>query len=179
MRGTWWKIAKLELTLAARDRESLIWSLVAPIAMAWLFGSMFGSDGPPKPTRVDLDAGDNPARIRNIAATYLMRRGFELANDGIRVELPDSMTARMADGRPVEARVIQGDAPAVRAQAVAATVREMMYYTAFHPGPMDDPTQGRPLLDVKATPLGAPPKVVTGNERMLPAMLVMYIMFQV
>ena len=41
MRGAWWQIAKLELALAMRDRESLIWSLVAPIAMAWMFGSMF------------------------------------------------------------------------------------------------------------------------------------------
>ncbi len=30
----WWTIAKLELTLSLRDREAVLWSLIAPVAMA-------------------------------------------------------------------------------------------------------------------------------------------------
>jgi ABC-type transport system involved in cytochrome c biogenesis permease component len=181
MGGNWWKIARLELTLAMRDRESLIWSLVAPIAMAWMFGAMFGGNSRPEPTRVTVDAPGNPPALRAAAEDYLRGRGFVIAADGIRVELPDSMQARMHDGREAHARVIQGDAPALRAQAVSAAVREMMYYTAFHAGsPGDSSASHRaPLLAITAVPLGAAPKIADGRERMLPAMLIMYIMFQV
>jgi ABC-type multidrug transport system permease subunit len=162
MRGAWWKIARLELTLAMRDRESLIWSLVAPIAMAWMFGSMFGSEGPPAPTRVAID-------------------------DGIRVELPDSLLERLQSGRETGVRVIQGDADAIRARAVSARMREFLYYATFHlpeleaqaaenVGSFSSPP---PAVLLRTQPLGAAPKIVSGKERTLPAMLIMYIMFQV
>jgi ABC-type transport system involved in cytochrome c biogenesis permease component len=181
MRGNWWKIARLELTLAMRDRESLLWSLVAPIVMAWMFGSMFGGNEPPKPTRVRLDAGINPAEVARGAASYLERRGFELADDGVRVELPDSLLERIDGGRKVEARVVQGDAASLRARAVAATVREFMYSMAFHPRADSGSLlhDAPPTLDIMAVRRGAAPRVVTGQERTLPAMLIMFIMFQV
>src|SRR5258706_13512973 len=98
MHGNWWKIAKLELTLALRDKESLIWSLAAPIAMAWLFGTMFGSDEPPQPTHVKVNAGANVTDVRAVAEEYIHARGFVVADDGIEVVLPASLFARIQHG---------------------------------------------------------------------------------
>src|SRR5712671_1855727 len=133
MRGNWWKIAKLELALALRDKESLIWSLAAPIAMAWLLGTIFGSDGPPQPTHVKIDLGANPATLLTLARDYIGKGDFVIADDGIEVVLPDSMSDRIELGRPIKVRVIQGDADATRAQAVSARVREFCYFLALHP----------------------------------------------
>jgi ABC-type multidrug transport system permease subunit len=193
MHGHWWKIAKLELTLAMKDRESLIWSLAAPIAMAWLFGTMFGSDGPPKPTRIKLEPGINPTWAANLAKDYLEYRGFEVANDGIVVILPDSMVEKYGAGRKINIGVIQGDADAMRAQSVSAVMREFAYSMALRDGnTMYVPS--RPIgiyhepvnpfgrarsLELHTETRGTAPKIASGKERMLPAMLVMYIMFQV
>ena len=189
MRAAWWKIARLELTLAARDRESLLWSLVAPIVMAWLFGSMFGPDAPPAPTQFTVDAGANPEPLRQAVATYLKDVGqFEESPDGIHVVLPDSMLARMDAGEKIDFRVIQGEAGSNRAQAVSARVREMGYHIAFHTGPWRAAAAGtggavapdvNPSISLTTEPLGAAPKIVTGKERTLPSMLIMFIMFQV
>jgi ABC-type multidrug transport system permease subunit len=190
MRGNWWKIAKLELTLAMRDRESLMWSLVAPIAMAWLFGSMFGSDGPPQPTHVKVDAGRNPPEVKKIAEDYIgWRNELVIADDGIRVVLPDSMMDRIEQGRDVHSQVIQGDADAMRAQSVSARVREFSYFAALNMyTDRSKPDSARvrarlgsdmPRLGLESKTRGTAPKIASGKERMLPAMLVMYIMFQV
>jgi len=191
--GNWWKIAKLELTLAMRDRESLLWSLAAPIAMAWLFGSMFGSGGAPAPTRVKIERSLNPEGVQTLAEDYLKYRGFEVADDGIVVVLADSMDAKLASGRGVNIHVIQGDADATRAQAVSTVMREFAYEMAFsdpHLGrvlpesmprsPDPNPFSHREsLLQLQTETRGAAPKIANGKERMLPAMLIMYIMFQV
>jgi ABC-type multidrug transport system permease subunit len=188
MNANWWKIAKLELTLALRDKESLIWSLAAPIAMAWLFGTMFGSGGPPEPTHVKIDPGAYNNNIEDVAGRYLEWRGFKVADDGIVVVLPDSMSTKIASGSALNVHVIQGKADAMQAQAASAAMREFMYEFIFQaPVVRDnivvgqDPLAGGRvhLLDLKTETRGAAPKIATGKERMLPAMLVMYIMFQV
>jgi ABC-type Na+ efflux pump permease subunit len=186
MRGAWWKIARLELTLAFRDRESLMWSLIAPIAMAWIFGSMFDSK-PPEPTRVAVEAGANPAFVTRAVADFLTAGGMEIADDGIRVVLPDSLLDRLADGRKVDVRVVQGDASDFDARAVGARMRQAVYQLAFRAPAMlraqgdsagIDMSSNGPLVLTTAT-LGSAPRVVTGKERQLPAMLIMFIMFQV
>ncbi|HET6463944.1 MAG TPA: ABC transporter permease [Candidatus Krumholzibacteria bacterium] len=192
MRGHWWKIAKLELTLAMKDRESLIWSLAAPIAMAWLFGTMFGSDGPPQPTSVKIERALNSEGIQQLAEDYLRYRGFAVSNDGIVVVFPDSIDAKLSGGKKVNFSVIQGDADATRAQAVSTVMREFAYEMAFRDPHRSDwgyPTGSSPaqnpfhhsgtILELHSETLGSAPKIASGKERMLPAMLIMYIMFQV
>lgn len=184
MRGNWWKIAKLELTLAMKDRESLIWSLAAPIAMAWLFGTMFGSDGPPQPTHVKVNAGANVTDLRTLAEGYIHTRGFVVADDGIEVVFPDSLLARIQHGDSINVRVIQGNADVTRAQSVSAVAREFCYFAALRVEQVGDHLRARfvtdaKFLDLKAETRGAAPNIASGKERMLPAMLIMYIMFQV
>jgi ABC-2 type transport system permease protein len=188
MRGAWWKIAKLELTLAVKDRESLLWSLVAPIVMAWLFGTMFGSDGPPAPTQVRIDAGTNPAGVKSMTEDYLTQHAFAITDDGIRVVLPDSLIEKLKSDRKIDVRVIQGDEDNIRAQAVSARMREFMYYAAFHVSALEARAAGNapdsalaavPNLALHTESRGSAPRIVTGKERTLPAMLIMYIMFQV
>lgn len=192
MRPAWWTIAKLELTLAARDRGSVIWSLIAPIAMAWIFGSMFsGNAASSAPTRVTIDRGANPAAVALFVGAVLAKHDIAIDSAGaagaIRVELPDSLLAKLRDGEAATARVHKGDASDLRAQSVSARVRDALYRMAFArpelepairdgrvhaPAPRDGP------LALAVGTLGAAPKVATGAEHTLPAMLVMFIMFQ-
>ena len=186
MQLTWWKIARLELTLALRDRESLMWSLIAPIAMAWIFGSMFDSK-PPAPTRVALEAGANPAVVGQAVAGFLTAGGMEVADDGIRVVLSDSLLDRLVAGGKVDVRVIQGDAADTQARSVSARMRQAMYQLAFRAAALQRTPPDSAALDLGSngplvlatSTLGSAPRVVTGKERQLPAMLIMFIMFQV
>jgi ABC-2 type transport system permease protein len=192
MRPAWWTIAKLELTLAIKDRGSVIWSLIAPIAMAWIFGSMFsGSSGPPAPTRVSIDAGANPAAVTSFVAAALAEHGLAVdstaAGGTIRVELPDSLLAKLRGGEVATARIHKGDASELRAQSVSAGAREALYRAAFQRTELESaarsggtytPAPGNTPLSLAVTTLGAAPKVATGAEHTLPAMLVMFIMFQ-
>ena len=94
--GNWWKIAKLELKLAAIDKEAVIWSLIAPIAFAWFFGATLGG-GPPGPTRVSVDRGDNPEYVERLFTGFLnsdkivvtegrKARGFRRRGDLLRID---------------------------------------------------------------------------------------------
>ncbi len=184
MRPRWWTIAKLELTLAVRDRGSVMWSLIAPVVMAWIFGSMFsGNSAEPGPTRVTIEAGANPPAVASFVAGVLEKNGMAV-DDGasIRVELPDSLLVALRDGRAVTARVHRGETGNLRAQSVSARVREALYRMSFQRrdierGAVSSPPAAEPLVLVTET-LGAAPRVATGSEHTLPAMLVMFILFQ-
>lgn len=186
MRSNWWTIAKLELTLALRDREAVIWSLIAPIAMAAIFGAMFAGEDAPAPTRVTIDAGINPPVIAGGFETLLEQRGFVVGDSGIRVQLPDSLLDRMLDGRGATARVVKKDEPDTRAMAVSAAVREIMYVFAFRAGRIKGVAESDSIqslgppgtLVVHASTLGAAPRIPSGKEHTLPSMLIMFIMFQ-
>ncbi|HXV13338.1 MAG TPA: ABC transporter permease [Candidatus Krumholzibacteria bacterium] len=179
-----WTIAKLELTLALRDKEAVVWSLIAPIVMAAIFGAMFGGNEPPAPTRVTLEAGTNPPVVRDAFTTLLERRGLEVGEGGIRVQLPDSLIDRMLDGRGATARVVKKDETDIRAMGVSASVREAMVVFAFRAGDLRGRADAAVALEstgplaVHASTLGAAPRIVSGKEHTLPAMLVMFIMFQ-
>jgi ABC-type multidrug transport system permease subunit len=191
MRPAWWTIAKLELELAVRDRGSVIWSLIAPIAMAWIFGSMFSGGGPPAPTRVAVDGGANPPLVASVVADVLRAHGAVIdsaaAEGTIRVELPDSLLAALRAGAPATARVHPGSASDLRAQSVGAWVRDALYRIAFRRAGIEAAARaGRPWteaagdapLALAVATLGTAPRIPTGTEHTLPAMLVMFIMFQ-
>jgi ABC-2 type transport system permease protein len=186
MRSNWWTIAKLELTLALKDREAVIWSLIAPIAMAAIFGAMFGSNTP-EPTRVVIEAGHNPPIVARAFGALLERRGLEVGDTGIRVQLPDSLLDRMLDGRGATAHVVKKDDGDLRVTSVSSAVREAMYVTAFRAAKLRAASPQDSIADlvgsvgplaVASSTLGAAPHVPTGKEHTLPAMLVMFIMFQ-
>lgn len=186
MRSNWWTMAKLELTLAVRDREAVIWSLVAPIVMAAIFGAMFGANGPPEPTRVTIEAGANPPVVTETLQLLLARRGLVVGETGIRVQIPDSLLDRMLDGRGATARVVKKDESDMRVMGVSAAVREALYAFAFQAAEIKEqvetgapgPLVASPPLVVHASTFGSAPRIVTGNERTLPSMLIMFIMFQ-
>jgi ABC-2 type transport system permease protein len=189
MRPAWWTIARLELTLAIRDRGSVIWSLIAPIVMAWLFGSMLGGgSGTPAPTRAAVDARANPPAVASFVATVLETHGVLVdSTASLRVELPDSLLAKLRDGSATTARIHKGDAGDLRAQSVGANVRDAIYRMAFErrriesavrDGHTEAPAADSGPLVMAVETLGAAPRVATGSERTLPAMLVMFIMFQ-
>ncbi len=186
MRSNWWTIARIELTLALRDREAVIWSLIAPIAMAAIFGAMFGGNQAPAPTKVTIDAGGNPPVVAQAFHVLLERRGLEVGDDGIRVQIPDSVLDRMLDGRGAGARVVKKDEGDMRVMAVSSAVREAMYVTAFRAAALKDASPDAVAgvvgdagpIAVASTTLGVAPKIPGGKEHTLPSMLVMFIMFQ-
>ncbi|MDH4337467.1 MAG: ABC transporter permease [Candidatus Krumholzibacteria bacterium] len=189
MRPAWWTIARLELTLAIRDRGSVIWSLIAPIVMAWIFGSMFGGNADaPAPTRAALDGGANPPAVVSFVAGVLGAHGVVVDSAGaVRVELPDSLLAKLRDGQAATARIHKGDASDLRAQSVGANVRDALYRMAFERRTIETAVRegrtrvspaGDTPLALKMETLGAAPRIPTGSEHTLPAMLVMFIMFQ-
>jgi ABC-type multidrug transport system permease subunit len=190
MKGNWWKITKLELKLAARDREAVIWSLIAPVVMAWLFGNMFDS-APPGPTTVSVTRGDNPAYVGEIVSGMLAAEGLVVVDSlaGAEVILPDSLVAHLLGGEKVEITVNKLGASDTRARAVSVKARQTMYTLAFaakkswieSPPSQADvgslvASRGPMLLESKT--LGKAPKTVDGVEHQLPAMLVMFLMFQ-
>jgi ABC-type multidrug transport system permease subunit len=190
MKGNWWHVTRLELTLAIRDREAVIWSLIAPVIMAWLFGSMFAQDEP-GPTTVLVDGGVNPAWVTDVFSGLLADDRIAVVDSAgaARVVLPDSLFARLAAGEKATVTVVRDGASSLRANAVAAKAREVMYSLAFRPGlqdPDSPPTEaevaaviaatGPMHLDVKS--LGQKPRSVAGIDHQLPAMLVMFLMFQ-
>jgi ABC-2 type transport system permease protein len=190
MGGNWWKITKLELKLAARDREAVIWSLLAPVIMAWLFGTMFDNE-PPRPTGVSITPGDNPAFVETIVAGMLENEGVVVVDEGgdVDVVLPDSLLARLAEGEKAEVEVVKTHASSSRARAVSAKVREAMYTLAFRARKSwleEPPSQeaiaslvaARGPIFLESSVLGKAPKIVGGVEHQLPAMLVMFLMFQ-
>jgi hypothetical protein len=182
MRANWWTIARLELTLAFRDKEAVIWSLIAPIVMAAIFGAMFGGgNAAPAPTRVTLAASANPPAVAQWFGGALEARGFAVADDGMRVAIPDSLVPRLRRGEDVTASITKTEESDFRVMSVNAAVREILFYGAFHTdeiaaGAAADQTGGRLALDVST--LGARPTVPRGASRTLPQMLVMFIMFQ-
>jgi ABC-type Na+ efflux pump permease subunit len=190
MRPAWWTIARVELILAIRDRGSLVWSLIAPVAMAWIFGAMFGGNEASQPTHVSVDAGANPTVVSERMASLLEARGLAVdstaAEGAVRIELPDSLIAALRGESDVVVQVHKGDASDRRVQAVSAGVRDAMYRIAFGTADLEDASSGRrgnralpaDLLVVASRPLGAAPKPPGGPEHTLPAMLVMFIMFQ-
>ncbi len=192
MRPVWWTIAKLELTLAVKDRGSVIWSLIAPIAMAWIFGSMFGggSSGQ-RATHVAIDRGVNPPAVAEIMGGMLVEQGLAVdsvaTKDAVRIELPDSLLAALGGDGNVVVRVHKGEASDLRVQNVSARVRNAMYKIAFRRTAIEAAERdgGSALAAVSVEPLalrvetlGAAPKIPSGAEHTLPAMLVMFIMFQ-
>jgi ABC-2 type transport system permease protein len=170
----------------------VIWSLAAPIAMAWIFGSMFsGGSSAQTPTRVVIEAGNNPPVVASFVASVMESPQITIdstaAGAAVRVELPDGLLAALGAGTEVVARVYAGDAGELRARSVSARVRDALYHLAFQRGGMEAavragrtqaPAVAAASLSLTVETLGAAPRIVTGKEHTLPAMLVMFIMFQ-
>jgi len=190
MSGNWWKITRLELKLAIRDREAVIWSLIAPVIMAWLFGSMFDS-APPGPTKVSVTRGDNPAYVGAIVSGMLAGEGLTVVDSlaGAEVVLPDSLVARLLDGRKCDVVVDKGDISDTRARSVSVKARQVMYTLAFAAkkswltappsrSEVDSLVASRGPILLATSTRGKAPRTVAGVEHQLPAMLVMFLMFQ-
>lgn len=191
MRGNWWNITRLELKLAIRDREAVIWSLIAPIIMAWLFGNMFGGDEAPGPTRVSIDRGDNPAYVATVFAGLIDGDGIAVVDSAgaARVVLPDSLINHLSNGGKATVAVVKDNVSSLRANAVAARAREAMFTLAFRAKKqwLETPPSSEEVaalvaesgpLHLETKALGKKPKSVAGVEHQLPAMLVMFLMFQ-
>jgi len=188
--GNWWRIAKLELNLARRDREAVVWSLIAPIAMAALMGTIF-EDSPPSATPVSIDAGENPAYVGQIFSGLLEKKDLVLTTSELapRVVVPDRLIQGLVAGDSLEAVVLKRNASDLRAQQVSVKVREVMFTLAFTARStwIDDPPDSATvaalvakegLIRIDKQQLGTAPRAVTGMVHQLPAMLVMFLLFQ-
>ena len=129
--GNWWKIAKLELRLAFKDRESVIWSLAAPIAFAWFFGTMFGG-GPTPVTRVAIDRGTNPEYVESVFKGLLEKKDIVVVeNQRARIALPDSLMQSIVGGEETDIEILRGGLSDQRAQQLSMRVREILFTLTF------------------------------------------------
>ena len=187
--GNWWKIAKLELKLAAIDKEAVIWSLIAPIAFAWFFGATLGG-GPPGPTRVSVDRGDNPEYVERLFTGFLNSDKIVVTEGRkARVELPDSLIFSIVNGEEAEILVVKGGLSDSRAQAISMRVRQIVLELTFgakkswldtapSQKEIDDLVVSEGPIFVDSRVLGKTPKIAEGAEHNLPAMVVMFLLFQ-
>jgi ABC-type transport system involved in cytochrome c biogenesis permease component len=186
----WWKIAKLELNLARRDKEAVVWSLIAPIAMAALMGTVF-ENKPPAATPVSVATGENPDWVGDVFSGLLAKRDLVITSseNAPRVLIPDRLIQGLVAGDSLEAVVLKRKASDMRAQQVSVKVREVMFTLAFTArsswiqNPPDSAEVAalvarEGLLRIDKQQLGEAPRAVTGMVHQLPAMLVMFLLFQ-
>jgi|GEM_PF-1849261 len=185
-------IARLEVRLSLRDREAVFWSLLAPIAMAWLFGSLFGSSTVPSPTRVAIEGGVNPPWVTTAARELFQARNVVVVDTSNastpRVVLPDSLIQNLTTGNAVSARIEKRKTSDRRATELSVVARQVLYTLALRsrPGWRKSPPDSAalaalvapgPLRVTTRVPADAPRRV-GGVTRQLAAMLVMFVMFQ-
>lgn len=187
--GNWWKIAKLELKLAAIDKEAVIWSLIAPIAFAWFFGATLGG-GPPGPTRVSVERGDNPEYVERLFTGFLNSDKIVVTEGRkARVELPDSLILSILNGEETEILVVKSGLSDSRAQAISMRVQQIVLELTFgakkswldtapSQKEIDDLVVSKGPIFVDSRVLGKTPKFAEGAEHNLPAMVVMFLLFQ-
>jgi ABC-2 type transport system permease protein len=185
----WWRIARLELLLAFRDRESVIWSIVAPVAFAWFFGTAFGG-GPTPPTRVAIERAGNPAYVEKIFAELLEKEDIVVVEDRrAKIVLPDSLMKSMLDGDKSDIEIVRGGLSDQRVQQLSMRVREIVFKLTFAAkdswlhAPPDSAAIAALVgsegpIFVESRPLGKVPHTPSGFEHQLPAMLVMFLLFQ-
>lgn len=187
--GNWWKIAKLELLLAAKDKEAVMWSLVAPIAFAWFFGATFGG-GPAPPTKVAIERGENPAYVEKIFAGFLEKKDIDVVERRkARIILPDSLLDAILEGREANIQIVRSGIGDARAQQLSMRVREILYTLTFRAKEnwLESPPDSAQITGlvesegpvfVESLNLGKVPHIAVGAEHNLPAMLVIFLLFQ-
>lgn len=187
--GNWWKITKLELLLAAKDREAVIWSLIAPIAFAWFFSTTMRS-GPAPPTRVDIDRGTNPEYVEQVFTGLLEKKDIDVVeNRTAKIVLPDSLLHIILEGDETDIQIVRGGIGDARVQQLSMRVREILYTLTFRARTswLESPPDSAEIagliesqgpIFVEHLNLGKMPHVAVGAEHNLPAMLVMFLLFQ-
>jgi len=187
--GNWWKIAKLELRLAFKDKESVIWSLAAPIAFAWFFGTMFGS-GPTPDTRVAIDHGTNPEYVGAIFKGLLEKKGIVVLEERqATIVLPDSLIHSIIEGGDADIEIIRGGLGDRRVQQLSMRVREILFTLTFavkknwlvaapDSAAIAALVESNGPIYIESRHLGKVPHTASGFEHQLPAMVVMFLLFQ-
>ena len=187
--GNWWKIAKLELRLAFKDKESVIWSLAAPIAFAWFFGTMFGI-GPTPDTRVAIDHGTNPEYVGTIFKGLLEKKGIVVLEERqATIVLPDSLIHSIIEGDDADIEIIRGGLGDRRVQQLSMRVREILFTLTFavkknwlvaapDSAAIAALVESNGPIYIESRHLGKVPHTASGFEHQLPAMVVMFLLFQ-
>ena len=189
--SNWARIARLELLLYFKDKEAVIWSLLAPIAMAFFFGIAFGGGGEPGPTRVRIDRGNNPEYVEDIFKGLLEKKAFTVVDSSDRpgVVLPDSLIEKLTSGEGVHVKIATSDDTSLRVQAVSVEVQKILFSLSLRAKPswLTEPPDSNEVaalvedagpIFVESRTLGQAPKIASGTEHTLPAMLVMFLLFQ-
>lgn len=104
-------LALNDLRLTVKNRAALVWMLLLPLAMMWLFGQTGGSSGPPK---ISLSVADEDGGwLADALVAELDREQLELKIVGDDPEathlrtlvLPPGMTEKVLAGEPQELRL--------------------------------------------------------------------------
>jgi ABC-type multidrug transport system permease subunit len=188
--GNWWKISKLEIKLALKDREAFVWSFIAPILFTAFIAVAFnGGSSEPGPIRAAYDNGKNPPYVEKIFKDFLAKENIALAEGKNLpvISVPDSLVQKMLDGRKAEV-TIRVSEESRSARAVSAKIRKLLYFLAFRVQPdwLDDPPSAAELdsllaqsgpIRLKRATLGIAPRNPSSFERTFPSIVVMFLLF--
>ncbi len=188
----WWRIARMELMLALRDKEAVIWSFVMPFAFAWFFGFVAGgSSGPPGPTSVRLVTNDNPVYVDQLFRGFLANRNVQLTdNEEVsRLVLPDRLISCLLAGEAATVTLEKQNTSALRSQELSIKAQQVTHTLAMRADPswITSPPDSATVaalvgsegpIRLESDALGFRRPIAGGVNHTLPAMLVMFLMFQ-
>lgn len=189
MTANWWKIAKLEVLLALKDKESFIWSFVAPLLFTAFIGYAFNNEKTPGPIRIAYDGGGNPEYVGSIFKNLLEKDGIVISSgDNLPVlSVPDSLVYKILEGKSTNLSLRVGE-ESRNARAVSAKTRKILYFLIFSVKPdwltappakekLDSMLADTGPIGLNITQLGGTPRRPSGVERTLPSVVVMFLLF--
>jgi hypothetical protein len=183
----WWKIARLDLLLAFKDRGSVIWGLLAPLLFAAFFG-MMGSSGDPV-VQARLERGENPEYVGDIFRGYLEKEGIVITDDdeAPAILLADSLIHHLLAGEGAEIRV-KTESESNRTRLLQAKVQKVLMTLVIRaksrwltdpPGEEERAAMfaASGPIHLETEPLGRKPRDPSGTEQTMPQMVVMFLFF--
>ena len=193
-------LARTELRLTLRERETLVWTFVMPLLFMYFIGTITGaSSGGRSPDQKDPivlvapeDAGFLGERVQRrleIEDFAVERKapGTEFSEDDRRLVLPQSFTEEVLAGRKVEV-ILEGTSSGLRQDFDGVRVGRAVYTTladvvATADGEMAPSLERMNALDelprsveLDVRPAGKRRKIPSGFEQTIPGIMIMFVM---
>ena len=193
-------LARTELRMTLRERETLIWTFLMPLLFMYFIGTITaGSSGGRSPDQKDpivlvapADAGFLGERVQRRLeiedyAVELQAPGTEFPEDSRRLVLPGNFTAEVLAGRQVEV-TLEGTSSGIRQDFDGVRVGRAVYTTLADvvatADDESDPSLERMTeldalprsVELDVRPAGKRRKIPSGFEQTIPGIMIMFVM---
>jgi ABC-type multidrug transport system permease subunit len=200
-----WRLALNDLRLTVRDRASVFWLLLLPLAMMWFFGQLGGGSRQPQAPRISLAVADEDGGWLARAFVYELRdESVNLTEPGREPDggaappvrtltIPAGFTARVLAGEQQALRLVTAPGSddefdlAARVHVVRAIVRSLGTLAEMELGGTagdDERLRQRfagmlerpPLVTLEVTHAGRGTPVPSGYAQSVPGMMTMTVL---